>query len=203
MTRPLPIVGAGEAAWRWSSLVVLVACATASGQQPERGVSVDADSVFLDLRNGGSVYKGLAVTDGVISVVAGEGTTTSEGDDGVWRFRGDLRITIDVTTLTADSGTFRYTDGKFTDFELLGAPLTLDGSTGTGSRPFRLTAGRTMYDGAQQLFTASEDVVFVSNGMEIRNCRWTYDLSDKSVQGLAEGERKCTADLVVNRPSLP
>ncbi len=183
--------------------MVLIACAAASAQQPERGVSVDADSVFLDLRSGGSVFKELAVTDGVISVVAAQGTTTSEGADGVWDFRDGLSLTIDATTLNADSGTLRYTDGKFTEFELLGAPLTLDGSTGTGSRPFRLTAGRMSYDGARRLFTASQGVVFASNGMEIRNCSWTYDLSDKSVQGLAEADSKCTADVVVNRPSPP
>jgi hypothetical protein len=203
MRRSLAIVRAGEAAWRCSSSAVLIACATAWAQGPERGVSFEADSAYLDLRSGGSVFKGLAVTDGVISVVAAEGTTTSEGDDAVWHFRAGLSITIDVTTVTADSGTFRYVDGRFTEFELLGAPLTLDGSTRTGSRPFRLTGRRISYDGARQLFTASEGVVFASNGMEIRNCSWTYDLAHKSVQGLAEGERKCTADVVVNRPSVP
>ena len=73
-------------------------------------------------------------------------------------------VIIDAATLTADSGTLRYTGGKFTQVELLGTPVTLAGLT--GSRPFRLTAGRISYDG-QGLLSASGDAVFASNGMEI------------------------------------
>ncbi len=138
------------------------------------------------------------MTDGAMSVNAAEGTHTSAGSDGVWDVRVGLRITIDVATLTADSGTLRYRDGKFTQVELLGTPVTLDGSVGNPSRPFRLTAGRISYDGAQRLLTAS-DAVFASDGMEVRNCSWTYDLSDKSVQGLAEANSKCRASVPVNR----
>jgi lipopolysaccharide export system protein LptA len=187
------------APYRWG-VFVLVASTTAFAQQPEQGVSVEADSVSFDLGKGVSVYTRLAVTDGVVNVDAAEGTTTSEGANGIWDFRNGLRITIDAATLTAESGTLRYTDGRFTQVELLGTPVTLDGSTGSGSRPFRLTAGRISYDG-QGLLTASNDAVFASNGMQIRNCSWIYDLSDKSVQGLAEADRKCTADVIVGPPA--
>ena len=179
--------------------LVLIASATAFAQQPEQGVSVEADFVSFDLRRGGSVYTGLAVTDGIVKVDAAEGTITSEGAAGVWDVRNGLRMTIDAATLIADSGTLRYTGGKFTQVELLGTPVTLAGLT--GSRPFRLTAGRISYDG-QGLLSASGDAVFASNGMEIRNCSWTYDLFKKSVQGLPQADRKCIASMpLVSRPS--
>jgi lipopolysaccharide export system protein LptA len=191
-----------KARYRWGALV-LVFSATALAQQQEEGVSFEAKSVSVDLRTGGSLFTGLAVTDGAVSVNAMEGTHTSEGDDGVWDVRGGLRISIDVATLTADTGTLRYTDGVFSKVELLGTPVTLDGSAGSGSRPFHLTAGRISYDGARQRLTASEGVVFASNGMEIRNCSWTYDLSDKSVQGLAEADGKCNASVPLDRRDVP
>lgn len=145
------------------------------------------------------MFAGLAVTDGAISVNAAEGTTTSEGNDGTWDFRGGLRITIDAATLTADRATLRYVDGRFTYVELLGEPVTLDGLAGSGSRSFRWTAGRITFDGAKRVLAASEGAVFTSEEMEVRNCRWTYDLSDKSVQGVGETDRKCTAAVVLNR----
>jgi lipopolysaccharide export system protein LptA len=190
-----------KARYRWGALVLIFSAALA--QEQEQGVTFEADSASVDLRTGGSLFTGLAVTDGAVSVNAMEGTHTSEGDDGVWDVRGGLRISIDVATLTADAGTLRYTDGVFSEVELLGTPVTLDGSAGSGSRPFRLTAGRISYDGARQRLTASEDVVFASNGMEIRNCSWTYDLSDKSVQGLAEADDKCNASVPIGRRDVP
>ena len=186
-----------EAGYRWSAWAALISCATAFAQQPEQGVSFEADSVSV--RSGSSVFAGLTVTDGAISIDAAEGTTTSQGDDGVWDLRGGLRISIDVAILTADSGSLQFAAGTFTQVELLGEPVTLDALAGSGSRPFHLIAGRISFDGAQRVFTASQGAIFSSNGMEIRNCRWTYDLADKSVQGLAEPDTKCNANVVVNR----
>lgn len=196
------MIRVSEAAYRRSAFVVLVSCATALAQPPEQGVSVEADSVSFG--RGGSVYTGLTVTDGTVTINAAEGTTTSgNSDDGVLDFRRGLRITIDLATLSADSGTLRFADGGITQVELRGDPVTLDASTGSGARPFHLTAGRISYDGALRVLTASEGAVFASDGMEVRNCSWTYDLSDKSVQGLAETDSKgCTAS-IAKRASVP
>ena len=194
-------VRVSEGGPRWGALLAIISCVDAFAQQPEQAVSVEADSVFLDLQRGGNVFTGLTVTDGAVSIDAAEGVRTSEGDDGVWDFRAGLRVTIDVATLTADSGTLRDTGGKFTQVELLGAPVTLDGAAGSPPRPFRLTAGRISYDEAHRVLTASEGALFASDGLEVRDCRWMYDLSERSVTGVAEGDRKCAASVVVDRPS--
>jgi lipopolysaccharide export system protein LptA len=190
------------AAYRLSAFALLISCATALAQQPD-DVSFEADSVFLDLRGGGSVFAGLTVTDGTITINAAEGTTTSvNGDNGVWELRGGLRAAIDTTTLTAGSGTLRFADGRFTEIELRGDPVTLEGSVGGESRQFRLTAGRITYDGTGRVLTVSEGAVFVSDGLEVRNCSWTYDLSDRSVQAIAETSGKCIATVTMNRASV-
>jgi hypothetical protein len=142
------------------------------------------------------------VTDGAVTISAGEGTTTSQdGDNGLWELRAGLHIAIDAATLAADSGTLRFADSRFTEIEFLGDPVTLEGTAGGEARKFRLTAGRIAYDGARQVLQASDGAVFASDGLEVRNCSWTYDLSDKSVHAVAETSSKCTATVVLNRTS--
>jgi lipopolysaccharide export system protein LptA len=177
---------------------LLFLCATVLAQQPD-GVSFEADSVSLDAR-GSSVFTGLTVADGTVTLNAAEGTTTGEdGDSRLVDLRGGLTIAIDTATLAADSGTLRIADGRFTELELLGDPVTLEGTAGGESRQFRLTAGRIAYDGARRVLQVSDGAVFVSDGMEVRNCSWTYDLSDKSVQAVAETSSKCTATVALKR----
>ena len=108
---------------------MLFLCATVLAQQPD-GVSFEADSVSFDLR-GSSVFTGLTVTDGAVTISAGEGTTTSQdGDNGLWELRAGLHIAIDAATLAADSGTLRFADSRFTEIELRGDPVTLEGTAG-------------------------------------------------------------------------
>jgi lipopolysaccharide export system protein LptA len=186
------------AAFRPSACALLFLCATAPAQQPG-GVSIEADSMSFD-GQGNSVFKGLTVTDGTFTISAEEGTTTSQnGGSGLWELRAGLRIAIDAATLAADSGTMRAAGGRFTEIEFLGAPVTLEGTAGGDSRQFRLTAGRIAYDGTRGVLQASEGVVFVSDGLEVRNCNWTYDLSDKSVQAVAETASKCAATVALKR----
>jgi lipopolysaccharide export system protein LptA len=175
-------------------------CATALAQQPD-GISLDADSVSLGLRGTGNVFTGLTVTDGSVTINAAEGKSTGDNGD-LWELRGGLSVASDTVTLTAESGTIRVADGKFTAIELLGDPATLDGPVGDESRQLHLTAGRIAYDGMRRVLTVSEGAVFVSDGLEVRNCSWTYDLSDKSVQSRAEETSgKCQATVEMNRAS--
>jgi hypothetical protein len=187
------------AAFRPGACALLFLCATTLAQQPD-GVSFEAASVSFDAR-GNSVFSKLTVADGTVTLTAAEGTTTSEdGDNRRVDLRGGLTIAIDSATLAADSGTLRIADGRFTELELLGAPLTLEGQAGEGeARRFRLTAGRIAYDAARRLLQASEDVVFVADGLEVRNCNWTYDLSNKSVQAVTETSSNCAVTVPLNR----
>jgi hypothetical protein len=103
----------------------------------------------------------------------------------------------DGVSFEADSVSFDLR--RFTEIEFLGDPVTLEGTAGGEARKFRLTAGRIAYDGARQVLQASDGAVFASDGLEVRNCSWTYDLSDKSVHAVAETSSKCTATVVLNR----
>ena len=140
-----------RAAYRLSAFVLLILCATALAQRPD-GVSFEADSVSLDLRGSGSVFTGLTVTDGTITINAAEGATTSDNGD-LWELRGGLRVALDTATLTADRGTLRLADGRLSEIELLGDPVTLDGPVGGESRQLRLTAGRIAYDGTRRVYS--------------------------------------------------
>lgn len=192
------MIRANGAAFRPSACALLFLCATALAQQPA-GVSFEADFMSFDLR-GSSVYKNLTVTDGAVTITAAEGTATGQdGDNGLWRLRAGLSIAMDAATLSADSGTLRSADGRFTEIEFLGDPVTLEGTAGSEARHFRLTAGRIAYDGARQVLQASEGAVFISDGLEVRNCSWTYDLSNKSVQAVAETSDKCRATVALKR----
>lgn len=185
-------------AYRTSAFALLALCATAIAQEPD-GVSFEADSVSFDLRGSGGVYTGLTLTDGTINISAAEGTTSANGDNRLWELRGGLRIAVDMATLAAERGTLQSADGRFTEIELLGEPVTLEGLAGGEQRQFRLTAGRIAYDGTRRVLTMSEGAVFVSDGLEVRNCSWTYDLTDKSVQAIAETSSKCRATVAMKR----
>jgi lipopolysaccharide export system protein LptA len=189
-TVPCGIIGA---------FMLLILNATALAQPPDR-VSLDAEFVSLDLRGNDSVFSGLTVTDGTVTVNAAEGTTINDGDgNGRWDLRRGLGIVFDTATLTADRGTLRFADGKLTEIELRGDPVTLDEPGDGESRQFRLAAGRIAYDGTQRLLRASDGVVLLSDGLEVKNCSWTYDLSDKTVEATAETTDKCTASVPINR----
>jgi lipopolysaccharide export system protein LptA len=192
-TVPCGIIGA---------FMLLILDATALAQPPDR-VSLDAEFASLSLQGNDSVFSGLTVTDGTVTVNATEGTTTSDGaGNGLWKLRRGLRIVFDTATLTADSGTALFADGKFTEIALLGDPVTLD-EPGEGElRQFRLTAGRITYDGTQRVLSAAENVVFLSDGLEVKNCSWTYDLSGNTVEATAESSDKCTASVPINRAAV-
>ena len=98
-------------AFRPSACALLLFCATALAQQPD-GISFEADSVSFDPR-GSSVFTGLIVTDGTITISAAEGTATSKhGGNGLWELRAGLSIAIDAATLVADSGTLRSAEDR-------------------------------------------------------------------------------------------
>lgn len=183
--------------YRLSAFMLLISCAVA--QEP--GVSFEADSVSLDLRGTGNIFTGLTVTDGSITINAAEGESTGDNRD-FWELRAGLRVAIDTATLTADSGTLRFADGKFTEIKLLGDPVTLEGLVGSEKRQFRLAAGRIEYDGTRRVLRVSEGAVFVSDGLEVRNCSWTYDLSERSVEATAETTGRCVATVATSRTSV-
>ena len=179
------------------ALALVGPCSTALAQQP--AVSLEAESVSLNLQGGGSVYTGLTLTDGVVTIDAAEGVNTS-ANEGLWELRG-LRIALETVTLTADTGTLRLAGGKVAELELIGGPATLDGTVGGDSRQLRLTAGRIAYDAARRVLRVSESAVFASDGLEVRDCSWTYDLSDKSVEAIPEGTSKCVATVTLDTGS--
>ena len=65
-----------------------------------------------------------------------------------------------------------------------------------------LKAARDLWPGFAPVEIARDGAVFVSDGLEVRNCSWTYDLSERSVEATAETTGRCVATVATSRTSV-
>ena len=144
----------------------------------------------MDLQRGTNVFKNLSVSDGKLT----------DANSDSWTLAGSVRVTIsNAGTLIADSAVVRFSEGQLAQGELLGDPVVFETRGEGDDAAFHGTAGRMSYDGAQRILSASEGASLVSRGIEVENCNWAYDLDDKSVSGIAEGDDNCLARVAVKR----
>jgi lipopolysaccharide export system protein LptA len=182
---------------RYLGAFAVATVAAAAGQETSPDVSVEADSVFFDAR-GNSVFSDLSVSDGTVSIRAREGVATrSELEAGTWQFKGEVEITFATAMLLADSATFRFAAGRLIEGEVLGRPAAFEASPAEGRMPFSGTAGFISYDRSRGLLTAREGATFAYDDTQVRNCNWTYSLSDGAFSGFANDDDKCVVSIAV------
>ena len=166
-----------------------------SGQDADRDLAFEAASVAFD-ENGGSVFRQLRVTDGTISITASEGTLTeSKGAERTLQFVGSVEIQFARAMLSADRATFRFADGQLTEGEMIGSPLAFETAPTENRTAFHGTAGRIFYDRSKGVVTAGEGASFAYANMRVRNCNWTYSLTDGTYSAVANDEDKCVASI--------
>src|SRR5262245_35452651 len=103
---------------RVGALCLAVAWSAALGQEPQRELSFETGPVTLDLRANSGVYEDIAISDGRVSIEAGEGKSTgNETAEVTWQLSDGVRIAIDSARVLGDAATFRLSAGQFTDGE--------------------------------------------------------------------------------------
>lgn len=181
-----------------AALIVATMSHAAAGQETTPEVSFEAESVFYDARKGSSVYKGLSVSDGTVSISANEGVATrNERDEGTLEFSGAVEVTFESSVVSADSATFRFAAGRLTEGEVIGRPAEFETSATEGPRSIRGTAGRISYDRSQGVLSARDGVSFAYDATTVRNCNWTYSLNDGAFSVFSADDAKCAVSVAV------
>ena len=183
---------------RFGALYLLVTCAAAVGQQSPRELTLAADSMSVDLQSGSSVYKGLLLSDGTVSIEAAEGTSAVSAKSGQWRLRGGVKITFDGAVVSADNADFQFSAGRITAGEVLGNPVTFTGSAADDA-DVQGTADRIVYDGLTGMLSASGNTSFVWEGQTVDNCDWIYRLNEKMASWVSDSDGKCVMRIAVQR----
>lgn len=182
---------------RVGALCLIVVCFAAVGQTSRQSLSFNADSVSLGADN--SVFNDITITDGRVSIEAGEGRITGDQTaEGSWELSDGVRIAIDSARLSGAAATFRYSEGRFTVGEITGDPVMFETSPGPGVAPIRGTAGTISYDRAQGLLSATGDASFSRGAQEV-DCDWTFNLQDGTASGIGEGDEKCHVRIPIHR----
>lgn len=172
--------------------------APAPAQQDEGSATTftyGCDTLALDLRNNRSVCSMVQISDGTIEISADTGTASETNfESSEWDFTGNVRVTFDTATLSADSAVFRFASNELVRGELSGHPVELrdyiaeQGTTVTG------TAEKIMYDNRDGTARMSGQARLTRGENEYLGCDMiVYNLNEKTLD--LSGSPDCRVQL--------
>ncbi len=123
----------------------------------------------------------MAVSDGEIEITADEGTTNETNfDSSEWHFAGDVRMSLDSASLTADLAVFRFEAKELVSGMLTGSPVEVRDYIEQQDATFVGTAERVTYDNASGTARLAGETTLALGANEYRLCDLVYNLAEKS-----------------------
>lgn len=149
----------------------------------------------IDLRSNRSVCSMVQISDGTIEIQADTGTTSETNfESSEWEFTGNVRVTFETATLSADSAVFRFAANELVMGELSGHPVELrdyiaeQGTTVTG------TAETIVYDNRDGTARMSGQARLARGENEYLGCEMiVYNLNEKTLD--LSGSPDCRVQL--------
>jgi lipopolysaccharide transport protein LptA len=179
---------------------ILRGCALALAVAPAAGAQNDVGEQELQFTSGPFVFDGSTnmmraqaprIVQGELRIEADDvlATALEFEEAGEFRLTGNVRVSVDRTSMAADSAVFTYAQGRVSRGELEGTPVSFTDVDEATETKVTGTAGKISYDNVERTLrmTGNASVVFPTR--EVIGCDLVYDFdTERASAGSADCE---------------
>ncbi len=182
----------------WCSVVALLILPwltmAAEEDNPLR-ISLYAESSSFDQRTNTIIFHGLQITQGDLAIHADEAVTSGVNfERSEWHFSGHVKITVDSTSIEADSADIIFEDHSLLVAELRGNPAVFQDLTATREQPIRGGANHLSYNNVDRTLRMTEGAWLSEGPNKFTGCDLIYDLEREQI---TSGSSECGEPVVI------
>jgi lipopolysaccharide transport protein LptA len=142
--------------------------AAAIARDAQQPILLEAQSTEVDLRTNSAIFHKVRISQGIMSISADQGqaskhTSGLDFDNGVWMFRGNVKITMDQGQLTSDDAQITFANKVITKAVADGKPAEFEGHLAKTGKTAKGHAETIDYDVAKGQVHFSKNA-YLSNG---------------------------------------
>lgn len=150
---------------------------------------IDAESTSFDGKTSMLVFRGLRLSQGRISIEADEGrANNTEGEDGFWKFSGNVVINVDNGRIECDSADLRFADYQLKSATVTGSPATFELQRAGSEVATSAEAGRFSYDVPAGIIEFSDNATINESGNQISSNFLVYNIREQRIDADSSGD---------------
>jgi lipopolysaccharide transport protein LptA len=158
-------------------------------------ILLDAASSSFDQKNETVLFRSLQITQGDLGIRADEAVASAlDFERSEWRFTGNVRITVESTTIAADSAELVFEAHALVVAELRGAPARFEDLSETREHPISGSANILSYDNVDRILRMNEGARLSEGSNEMTGCNLIYDLGQEQI---TSGSSGCDEQVVI------
>ena len=149
---------------------------------------IDAESTSFDGKTSMIIFSGLRLSQGRIAIEANEGrATNTEGEDGSWRFTGNVVIDIENGHIECDSADLVFVKYQLRKATVTGSPATFELKRPGSDEVTFAEAGKFSYDVDAGIIEFSEQAKINEGGNQISSNYLVYNITEQRINADASG----------------
>ncbi len=149
---------------------------------------IDAESTSFDGKTSMIIFRGLRLSQGSISIEADEGrASNTEGEDGFWKFSGNVVINVDNGRINCDTADLRFAEYQLKQATVTGAPATFELKRSGSDDTTYAEAGRLSYDVATGIIEFTDNATINESGNQISSNFLVYNILEQRIDADSSG----------------
>ncbi len=149
---------------------------------------IDAESTSFDGKTSMIVFRGLRLSQGRIAIEADEGrATNAEGEDGAWRFTGNVIIDVQNGHIECDSANLTFVQYQLRHATVTGSPATFELKRSGSDEITYAEAGKLSYDVDAGIIEFSEEATINEGGNQISSNFLVYNIAEQRINADSTG----------------
>ena len=158
-------------------------------------ISLDADSSSFDRDSNLIFFSGLSISQGDLTIEADEAEATGlDFEMSKWDLRGNVRISIDSTSISASTAEVSFQAHKLRAVRLRGAPAIFEDFSASRDIAIQGGASTLEYDNQERTLRMT-DGAWLSEGLnEFRGCDLIYDIDEEKI---TSGSSDCGEPIII------
>jgi len=149
---------------------------------------IDAESTSFDGKTSMIIFTGLRLSQGRIGIEADEGrATNAEGEDGSWRFTGNVVIDVENGHIECDSADLVFVKYQLRKATVTGSPATFELKRPGSDEVTYAEAGKFFYDIDAGIIEFSEQATINEGDNQISSNYLVYDITEQRINADASG----------------
>ncbi|MCP4302666.1 MAG: lipopolysaccharide transport periplasmic protein LptA [Gammaproteobacteria bacterium] len=170
------------------ALLPFVAAAQVNNLDLRLPWDIDAESTSFDGKTSMIIFSGLRLSQGRISVEADEGrATNAEGEDGSWRFTGNVIIDVENGHIECDSANLTFVQYQLRQAVVTGSPATFELKRPGSDEITYAEAGSLSYDVDAGIIEFSEEATINEGGNQISSNYLVYNIAEQRINADSSG----------------
>jgi len=163
--------------------LTLSVAATAQDGRGTQELLLDSESLSFDRQTNLIELKAPRITQGNLRIEADEALATGTDFDerSEWRFKGNVRITVDTAVLEADSAVFTFESQQLSRGELEGSPASFTDFDKTRQASITGRARKMSYDYIGRTLRMTDNAWVQRDKLEMQGCDLIYDFGAERV----------------------